>query len=449
MNKINTIGCGLLALLAIVFPQNATVASAQEADVAFVNVNIIAMDSDRVLANQNVLVSGERIVAVGPADKVKVPPDAKRIDGDGKYYVIPGMAELHGHIPPPTEPKSYIENVLFLYVAKGVTTVRGMLGHKGQLELREQANSGKIVAPTLYLAGPAFDGGLTPEQASERVRQQKREGWDYLKVLWGPSQTEYDAMAGTAKEVGIPFVGHVPRKVGILHVLKSGQQTIDHLDGYIEYLDGAAGPVSNEKLAEVVKLTKDSGAWVVPTMVVWENLFGDTPTDIVIHYDGLKYLPPDLVKRWTDSHRRRTEGAGFDRVAARFRIENRMRLLRAMNEGGVKILFGTDSPQQFSVPGFSIYREMQRMQQAGMTPHQIFRSATAAAGEYFKDKDKFGAIAEGHRADLVLLKANPLEDIANMSQQAGVMVRGHWHSEQEIESRLKDIAAGYETGGKQ
>jgi adenine deaminase len=180
---------------------------------------------------------------------------------------------------------------------------------------------------------------------------------------------------------------------------------------------------------------------------VWENLFGDTPTETVLTYDGLKYLPPELVKRWTESHRRRTSGAGFDRVAARHRIENRMRLLRAMNEGGVKILFGTDSPQQFSVPGFSIYREMQRMREAGMTPYQILRSATAAAGEYFKDKDKFGTIAAGQRADLVLLKANPLDDMAHVSQQAGVMVRGRWLSEQDISSRLKEIAAGYAKGG--
>jgi imidazolonepropionase-like amidohydrolase len=420
-------------------------APAQEPEVAFVNVSVITMDGDP-LAHQNVLVSGDRIVAIGPADKIRIPNGAKRIESDAPRYLMPGMAELHGHIPPPADSREYIENVLFLYVANGVTTVRGMLGHEGQLDLRRQANSGKLISPSLYLAGPAFDGGLTPEQASQRVQQQKRDGWDYLKILWGPSQAEYDALTHTAKEIGIPFVGHVPRKVGIRHVLASGQQTVDHLDGYIEYLDGAAGPIDHEKIADVVKLTKESGAWVVPTMVVWENLFGDTPTETVLAYDGLKYLPPDLVRRWTESHRRRLSGVGFDRVAARHRIENRMRLLKAMNEGGVKILFGTDSPQQFSVPGFSIYREMQRMQQAGMNAQQILHSATAAAGEYFKDKDKFGTIAVGQRADLVLLKANPLDDIDHVSQQAGVMVRGRWLSEQDIASRLKQIAAGYEAG---
>lgn len=110
----------------------------------------------------------------------------------------------------------------------------------------------------------------------------------------------------------------------------------------------------------------------------------------------------------------------------------------------VRILFGTDAPQQFSVPGFSIYREMQRMHEAGMTSYEILRTATANAGEYFEDKDTFGVIGPGRRADLVLLKANPLEDVANISQQAGVMVRGRWLSEKEIQSRFSQIATAYE-----
>jgi imidazolonepropionase-like amidohydrolase len=417
--------------------------SAQQAHVAFVNVNVVPMDSQRVIPRQNVLVSGDRIVAIGPAASLEIPQGAQRIEGDGTRYLIPGMAELHGHIPPPGESQAYIENVLFLFVANGVTTVRGMLGQEGQLELRRRASSGDILSPTLYLAGPPFDGRSTdsPEAAAERVRQQKREGWDYLKVLWGLAPAEYDAMAKTAHEVGIPFIGHVPREVSVRHALESGQQTIDHFDGYLEYLDGTTRPVNDERIAEVVKLTKESGAWVVPTMVVWENLFGDTPTETVRTYAGLQYLPQELVSNWIESHGRRLTNPQFDRVGTRHLVENRMRLLRAMHEGGVRILFGTDAPQQFSVPGFSIYREMQRMRQAGMTPYDILRTATSSAGEYFKDKDSFGMIAPGQRADLVLLNANPLETLENVSQQAGVMVRGRWLPEEEIKSRLEKIAS--------
>jgi hypothetical protein len=228
-----------------------------------------------------------------------------------------------------------------------------------------------------------------------------------------------------------------------------GQQTIDHFDGYIEHLGGTARPVSDEQIDKVVRLTKESGTWVVPTMVVWENLFGDTPNETVRTYPGLRYLPQELVRGWIDSHQRRLTNPEFDRAAARHLVENRMRLLRAMHQAGVRILFGTDAPQQFSVPGFSIHLEMQRMREAGMTPYDILRTATANAGQYFQDKDSFGTVSPGQRADLVLLKANPLEDIQSVAQQAGVMIRGRWLPEQEIKSRLDQIAAQYARDGEQ
>jgi imidazolonepropionase-like amidohydrolase len=123
--------------------------------------------------------------------------------------------------------------------------------------------------------------------------------------------------------------------------------------------------------------------------------------------------------------------------------------LKALNDGGVKILFGTDAPQQFSVPGFSIHREMKAMAAAGMTPHEILKSATKNVGDYFKDKDKFGTLAVGHRADLVLLEANPLDDISNVAKRAGVMVRGRWLAEKEIQERLAKIAASHSARDRQ
>ncbi|MGH9937262.1 MAG: amidohydrolase family protein, partial [Blastocatellia bacterium] len=159
--------------------------------VAFVNVNVVPMDRERVIERQTVIVRDGRIAEIGPANKIKVPDGATRIDGTGKY-LMPGLAEMHGHIPPPQAPKEYTEAVLFLYVANGVTTVRGMLGAPNQLELRDKANRGEIVSPTLYLAGPSFNGNSvnSPEQAVSMVRQQKQEGWDLLKVHPGLTRDE-------------------------------------------------------------------------------------------------------------------------------------------------------------------------------------------------------------------------------------------------------------------
>ncbi len=416
--------------------------------VAFVNVTVLPMDGERVLEGQTVVVRGDRIAAVGPAAEIAVPEAARRIDGSGKY-LMPGLAEMHGHIPRPEEPAAFIEAVLFLYVANGITTVRGMLGAPGQLDLRQRANTGRVVAPTLYLAGPSFNARSvdSPEQAAGMVRQQKAEGWNLLKVHPGPTRDEYDAMARTAHEEGIRFGGHVPADVGLLHAIEQGQETFDHLDGIVEYLFSVnEQEVDAAALADVVRRLKAAGAWVVPTMALWETLYGTAALETLTGYPELKYMPPGMVAQWTGQHERRLSDPQFDLDRSRRLIEARMQVLKALSDGGVGILMGTDAPQQFSVPGFSLHRELQRMADAGMTPYQILRSGTYNVGTYFENEDVFGTIAEGQRADLLLLEANPLDDVAHLRQRAGVMVRGRWLPEADIQARLAEIAASYRQG---
>ena len=409
--------------------------------VAFVDVNVVTMDSERVLPRQTVLTQGDRIVQVGPRARVKVPGDAVVVQGAGKY-LMPGLAEMHGHVPPPTAPAEFLDAVLFLYVANGVTTVRGMLGAPGQLELREKANRGAILAPTLYLAGPSYSGNSinSPAEAEQKAREQKAAGWDLLKVHPGLTRDEYDAMARTARDLGIRFAGHVPAEAGLLHALEMGQETIDHLDGYIEYLEGAKGPVPQEKLAEVARQTKAAGAWVVPTMALWETLLGVADLETLRSYPELKYMPKQQVDTWVKGYQQRISSPKFNKAEGTHAAANRKRLLKALHDGGVGILFGTDAPQVFSVPGFSIHREMRLMAEAGMTPYEILRSGTRTIGEYFKSKDTFGAIAVNQRADLILLDADPLKDVAHVARRSGVMVRGRWLPEREIQERLEKLA---------
>jgi imidazolonepropionase-like amidohydrolase len=418
--------------------------SSSAQDLAFVGVNVVPMDKNRTLNNQTVIVQDGRIAQVGPVGSTRVPDGALRLEGRGKY-LMPGLGEMHGHIPSTLEPREFTESVLFLYVANGVTTVRGMQGSPGQLDLRERAKRGELLAPNLYLAGPAFSGKTikSVEEATQRVRQQKAEGWDLLKVLPGLARDHYDAMARTAKEVGISFAGHVPADVGLLHAIQSGQETFDHLDGYIEYLQGEKGPVTEAKFQEIAKLTREAGEWVVPTMALWETLRGTADLATLLAFPELKYMPLQQIQQWTSAQENLLKNSDFKPDVARNVIQNRMRLLKALNDGGVKILLGSDAPQRFSVPGFSIHREMKRMADAGMKPYDILRSGTYNVGLYLKEKDNFGTIEVGERADLILLDANPLEDIGNIARRSGVMVRGRWLSEREIQSRLDKIAASH------
>ena len=245
------------------------------AAVAFVNVNVVPMDANRVLADQTVVIRDGRIAALGASASTPAPAGATVVDGRGKY-LMPGLAEMHGHVPAPTANPVFAEQVMFLYVASGVTTVRGMQGAAGQLDLRDRAVRQEIVGPMLYLAGPQFSGQTapTPDAASARVRAQKQEGWDLLKVQVGMTVESYDAMARTAREIGIDFGGHVPVAVGVEHALAAGQKTFDHMDYFAETLGGDKTRVTDEAIAGLVAKVKAAGTWVVPTLYVWETLRG-------------------------------------------------------------------------------------------------------------------------------------------------------------------------------
>jgi imidazolonepropionase-like amidohydrolase len=415
--------------------------------VAIVHASVIPMDQERVLPDHTVVVRGDRIVAVGPAASTPVPEGATVIDGAGRF-LLPGLAEMHGHIPPPQAPPHHIESVLFLYVANGITTVRGMLGFPGQLELKERAARGEIVAPNLYLAGPSFSGNSidSPEQAASRAREQAAEGWDLLKVHPGLTLAEYDAMAETAREVGIRFGGHVPEEVGLLHAIEMGQETFDHLDGYEVYLGTLEGmPIDESQLTEAVRRTREAGAWVVPTMVLWETLYGSVDLATLEALPELRYAPSEQVREWIRIHRERLSDPEYDAAESRRAIAARMRILEALHDGGVRVLMGTDAPQQFSVPGFSLHREMSRMTEAGMSPYEVLVTGTRNVGEYFANEDDFGTIEVGKRADLLLLRANPLDSTANVAQLDGVMVRGQWLPRAELDARLEAVADAYAT----
>jgi imidazolonepropionase-like amidohydrolase len=407
--------------------------------VVFKDANVISMTSPKVAEKQTVVVKDGKIESILKAGAA-IPEGATIVDATGKY-LIPGLAEMHGHIPPPNAPNGMLNDVLFMYLANGITTVRGMLGHEGQLNLREYQKRGEIVAPNLYVAGPSLNGNSvnSPEDAVKMVQTQKKEGWDLIKIHPGLTLEEYDAAAKSAKAAGIRFAGHVPSSVGLMHAIEMGHETFDHIDGYLEYTGGDKGPIDEKKLAEAVKRSKQAGVWIVPTSALWKVLYNAIPLDTLRSYRELRYVPEGAVASWSLMYRQRADELSEAQV--KNLITNRTKILRALHEGGVKILMGTDAPQQFSIPGFSLHRELLEMKEAGMSNFEILKSGTVNVGEYFKEP--FGTIESGKRADLVLLNANPLDDISNTSKIEGVMVRGRWFSHADIWSRLDKIEAKY------
>jgi imidazolonepropionase-like amidohydrolase len=440
----------LLSALAIILLA-APVAAQQRGTVAFVGVNVIPMDRERVLQNHTVVVQDGRITAVGPAASTQVPSGATRVDGSGKY-LIPGIAEMHGHVPAVGQAgPQFAEDVLFLYIAGGATTVRGMQGHISQIELRRRVESGELVGPRLVLSGPAMAGiggnAITdPAVAEQRVREYKQQGFDLLKVHEGLSQEVYDAIARSAKSQNMQWGGHVSDIVGLRAAIAAQQTTVDHLDNFeIELLrDPQAGitpqNVDESRLPALVRETRAAGVAVVPTMALWEVIVGAHESAPLAALPEMKYMPPQTVQNWVTQTNTSRQNANPANAA--FHVGLRNRILKALSDGGVVVLMGTDAPQRFSVPGFSLERELDVMAAAGMSPFAILQSGTTAVASHFGWSDT-GTIATGKRADLILLDANPLTSIANMRRRAGVMANGRWLSKADIDARLGAIAARY------
>ena len=431
-------------------------------DFAFVGVNVVPMTepgAPRVVENRTVVVTGRRIASLHPADDVEVAEGVERVAAEG-MYLMPGLADMHGRLPGPRMVQSDARNLLFLYVANGVTTVRGMQGDRSQLGLRARIARGQSLGPRLFVGSPALTGrrAAAPAQGEQLVREYRERGYDLVTMHEGLSPDVFDAVAATAAAVGLPFGGRVPDAVGLRRALASGQASIDHLDDYIEALvPGAPLPsggglfgvgdlfdrVDMTRLPPLVDATREAGTRVVPTTALRETVFlGDrSAAELRAVRPEVRYMPPETVEQWERAADERAAAGAPDtgrRVAAL-----RRRVLRALHEGGVPIVLGTDSAQMFGVPGFSVHHEMALWVEVGLTPYAVLEAATRRVAEHFDALDEFGTVEVGRRADLLLLTANPVDDVAHVARRAGVMVNGDWWSEARIQDRLAGIAQFY------
>lgn len=426
------------------------VAEEPPAPVAFTNVNVISMLEEGVQPDQVVVIRGDTIASVGP----ELPPNARIIDGQGRF-LIPGLAEMLANVP---DDPDYRDDVLFLWLAHGVTFVRGMLGHPSHLDLREQLLAGEVLGPRLFTSGPAFSGRTIsgPSASASMARRQKRAGYDFLKIHPGLSRDEFDILAFTANDVDIPFGGHVTERMGLAESLAAGQRWIDHLDGYMQalvpdiasYPREAASPfgmdlapyVDRSLIAGVVAQTVESGAAVVPTETLLENFANAAQWQQMSRREQFRYVPQELRESYVRSLSGAADTTGAEIAAATLTI--RKELIKALHDAGVPVLLGSDSPQVFNVPGFSSHRELESMVAAGLTPFEALASATTAPAAFFETA-AWGTIEPGRAADLVLLRANPLEDITNSRTIEGVMVRGRWLDRAELDAGLAAIEAKY------
>jgi imidazolonepropionase-like amidohydrolase len=440
-----------LTLSGISYGQNLIDSSQRE--IVFTSVNVIPMDSERVLENQMVLVKGGRVSAIGKS--VKYSKEALVINAKGKY-LMPGLAEMHAHVPPNDNVESHKE-VLFLFAANGITTIRGMLGHPSHLDLRSKINSGEIFGPRFYTTGPSFNGlsVKTAARGSEMVREQKAAGYDFLKLHPGLTKETFGAISTTAKEVGIPFVGHVSFGVGVWRAIDAGYSSIDHLDGFIEGMVPGieamveqqtglfgmfvADKVDESQIPKLMSALKEKNIWVVPTQSLADRWFdADFTGDVFKQDPDSKYMSAQTITQWMDAKKNLMANEQYDAAKIENFIKLRRKLIYECQKNGVGLLLGCDAPQIFNVPGFSTHNELKYLVDSGLTPFQALQTGTVNVAKYLNLSDA-GIIKAGAVADLLLMDGNPLADITNSKKVAGVMVRGKWLSKVEIDAGLKKL----------
>ena len=293
-------------------------------------------------------------------------------------------------------------------------------------------------------------------QAREMIAQQHAAGYDFAKIHPGLEAEEFDALADEANSLGFPFAGHVTVAAGLQRILDQGQATIDHLDGYFAALLPPDSPglggfggffdvfladeIDADRIEEVAQATAEAGVWNVPTQVLVEQLVDETPIAELRSRPEMRFMPGDTVAAWARAKEAQLADRNYDAGLAVRGIELRRRLILELHRAGAGLLLGSDSPQVFNVPGFSLHRELDTLVAAGLSPYDALYTGTVAVAEFLGSNG--GSIAAGRDADLVLLDADPLDDIRNSRRIHGVMLRGTWYGASALEARIERFSDG-------
>ena len=457
MTRIIARVSALMAVAALVASGAPRAAGAQTA-IAFTGVTVIDGRDSLPRREQTVIVRGKRIVSVAPSGSTTVPAGARVIDGRGKY-LVPGFWDMHVHTA-----IAGGRDLLSLYIANGVTGVRDMAGDWATItKWRREISRGQVVGPRIIASGPYLEGGdvpiphlLTRNAAEGRagVDSLVALGVDFIKVHSQMTPEAYFAIARRARERGIVFAGHVPRTVGSEAASDSGQKSIEHLlaipvdctpsDSVALQprfpVQSALGRCSSEDLGPLYAKFVRNGTYVTPTftaqveVAVWPT--HAVPGDSLAHY--LPRAVRDYVAKifpMPDSIPPNADSVG------RAVLAKRLRQVAAMQQAGVHILTGTDAPLRNSPPGFGLHEEMALLARGGMSPYEVLRAATIEPARYFGMLDSAGTVEPGRFADLVLLDANPLENIDNTRRIAAVVANGRLFAAKDRERLLHAATA--------
>jgi hypothetical protein len=415
---------------------------------AFLHVNLAPMTSEAVLRDQTLIVRDGAIAAIGK--DLPPPPGARVIDGRGEAWLAPGLVDGHVHSDTP--------EALKVYLAHGITSVIDMGAARQEFisQVMPAVNAGKRPGPHVYAAlrvdGSPRYGQLVvrdAEDARAAVRLAKANGYSFIKVYNNLAPATFAALAQAGREQRLPLVGHGVTAVGLPAQLAAGQLLVAHLEEFLYTGPGVPPPdgaPSDAAIPAVVKLVKDAGAFVGADLVTYGAIVDQWgKPDRLAGYlaaPSASLVTPERRIEWKDSGYVRRTGDITPNLAF---LE---RLALALAKAGVPLVAGTDAPTVPGlVPGVSLHDDLARLRAAGLSPYQTLASATRTPGELVAraraDEPRFGVLAPGARADLILTARNPLSDLSTLRRPQGVMAAGRWYEAVELRAMLDEVAATY------
>ena len=443
---------------------------------ALTHVTVIDVTGGPVLPDSTVVVTGNRITTIGTTGKVAVPKDAQLIDSSGKF-MIPGLWDMHVHW--------YERDYYSLFLANGVTGIRMMWGLPSHHQLRKEIEAGQFLGPRMVIASAIIDGATpywrgsisvhTPEEAKEAVDKEQQAAADFIKVYSLLPREPYFAIAAEAKKLGIPFVGHVPEAVSAEEASDAGQKTFEHLTGILpacssqekQLLEAAQGDLADMlasgkpsftgprqralrearlagydpgKAAQLFARFKKNGTWQCPTLTVLRSL-AYQDQDSFRDDARLKYMPRSVRATWKGDNTAIQGKSQEDYAFGRREFEKDIQLVGAMSRAGVDIIAGTDVLNPFCFPGFSLHDELELYVKAGLSPMEALRAATANPARFLGREKDLGTVESGKLADLVLLDANPLDNINNVRKISALVYDGNYYSKAALNGMLAKAEA--------
>jgi imidazolonepropionase-like amidohydrolase len=441
---------------------------------AITHANVIDVTGGPTQRNYTVVISGDRITEMGNSSKIRAPKNAEVVDATGKF-LIPGLWDMHVH----PDGKDYLP----LFIANGVTGIRVMWGDPEDHEWRKAIEAGDLIGPRMIIASPLVDGpkpywrgsiSVSSEaEARQVVIKAKQDGADFVKVYQFLPRDLYFAIADEAKKQGMPFAGHVPISVSAQEASSAGQKSFEHLVGILpacssrsaDLLKGQQDDLtegllakprfwgahvvesrqmmldtySPDQVAALCAVLKGNGTWQVPTLTLLRMFaYGDDPA--FLKDARLKYVPIHTRASWDPSAidgKRSPEDFAY----MKREFQKDLEVVGAMQRAGVGILAGTDTANPFCFPGFSLHDELGLLVQAGLSPMEALQAATLNPARFQGKENDLGTVEKGKIADLVLLDANPLDEIGNTKRIAAVVSAAKFYSRAALDRMLAKVEA--------